>query len=73
LIVKKESQYFELNEEVVNRENKKCVGKIMGKGVGICCFVFFRKMNIKFILINNHLVSKEFLKSKNKIMIEMIK
>jgi len=72
-IEKKEPQFFELNEEVVNNEIKKCVGKIMGIGVGTCSFVFFRQMNIKFILTNNHVISRDFLKSKDKIVIEINK
>ena len=74
-IEKKEPQFFELNEEMVNNNIKQCVGKIMGKvkGIGTCSFVFFRQMNIKFILTNNHVVSEEFLKSKDKIVIEIDK
>jgi hypothetical protein len=74
-IEKKEPQFFELNEEMVNNNIKQCVGKIMGKvkGIGTCSFVFFRQMNIKFKLTNNHVVSEEFLKSKDKIVIEIAK
>ena len=72
-IIKKEPQLFELYEEVVNNQIKLCVGKIMSINIGTCCFAFFKQMNFKFILTNNHLVSKKFLKSKDTITIEIDK
>ena len=72
-ILKKEPQLFELFEEVVKNEIKQCVGKIMSIGIGTCSFVFFRQMNFKFILTNNHVVSKEFLTSYDNIVIEITK
>ncbi len=70
----KKIEDFKLAEGMVKNEIKQCVGKInfLGKK-GTCSFVVFKQMNFKFkfILTNNHVISKEFLESCDEIVIEI--
>ena len=70
----KKIEDFKLAERIVKNEINQCVGKIMSNlGIGICSFVVFKQMNFKFkfILTNNHVISKEFLESKDEFVIEI--
>ena len=69
----KKIENFKSAERMVNGEIKQCIGKIMGLGIGTCSFVIFKQMNFKFkfILTNNHVISKEFLESKDEFVIEI--
>ena len=75
LIVKtKKIQDFQLVEEMVKYGIKQRVGKIIVLDKkGTCSFVLFKQMNFKFkfILTNNHVISKEFLESNDEIVIEI--
>ena len=69
IIVKmKKPDKYKLQEEIVNKNIKLCIGKIMfGSAFGSCCFVFIKEKNLKLILTNNHVITKHSLEPNGKI------
>ena len=64
----KKPEKYKLQEEIINKKIKLCIGKIVfGNTFGSCCFIFIKEKNLKIILTSNHVITKESLKSKDKI------
>lgn len=69
LVIKKQKpEFYKLGEEIVNKNIKLCIGKIITTNCSATCFfAFLRQLDIKIIITNNHVISQENLKLMDKL------